>query len=152
MVPQVRLYTRNASDLTARLPAIAAVAERIKAKSFTIDGEAVVLGPDNFSLFDELRRRKRRRHDSSRASWLARKSEKSIGFILVQMPPGERKSGIPHSVEMPAPVNGTILLDPSIRARRRSMAVGTSGAIMSGGALAGASGLALGHRSVKGGR
>ena len=44
--PTVRLYTRNAYDWTERLPAIAAAAARIKAKSFTIDGEAVVLGPD----------------------------------------------------------------------------------------------------------
>jgi bifunctional non-homologous end joining protein LigD len=40
-----------------RLPAIAAAAQRIKAKSFTIDGEAVALGPDGLSRFDELRRR-----------------------------------------------------------------------------------------------
>jgi ATP-dependent DNA ligase len=53
----VRLYSRNAYDWTARLPAIATAAERIKAKSFTIDGEAVVLGPDGLSKFDELRRR-----------------------------------------------------------------------------------------------
>ncbi len=53
----MRLYSRNAIDWTARLPAIAAAARRIKAKSFTIDGEAVVLGPDGLSLFDELRRR-----------------------------------------------------------------------------------------------
>jgi bifunctional non-homologous end joining protein LigD len=39
--PTVRLYTRNAYDWTVRLPAIAAAAQRIKAKSFTIDGEAV---------------------------------------------------------------------------------------------------------------
>jgi bifunctional non-homologous end joining protein LigD len=44
-------------DCTARLPAIAAAAARIKAKSFTIDGEAVVLGPDGLSRFDDLRRR-----------------------------------------------------------------------------------------------
>jgi hypothetical protein len=43
--PIVRLYSRNAYDWTARLSAIAAAAELIKAKSFTIDGEAVVLGP-----------------------------------------------------------------------------------------------------------
>jgi bifunctional non-homologous end joining protein LigD len=55
--PAVRLYSRNACDWTARLSAIAAAAERIKAKSFTIDGEAVVVGPDGLSLFDELRRR-----------------------------------------------------------------------------------------------
>jgi bifunctional non-homologous end joining protein LigD len=42
---------------TARLASVAAAAELIKAKSFTIDGEAVVLGPDGLSLFDELRRR-----------------------------------------------------------------------------------------------
>jgi bifunctional non-homologous end joining protein LigD len=53
----VRLYSRNAIDLTARLSSIAVAAERIEAKSFTIDGEAVVLGPDGLSRFDELRRR-----------------------------------------------------------------------------------------------
>jgi ATP-dependent DNA ligase len=37
-----------------RLPAIAAVAARIKAKSFTIDGEAVVPGPDGLSRFEDL--------------------------------------------------------------------------------------------------
>jgi ATP-dependent DNA ligase len=44
--PSVRLYSRNAYDWTVRLAVIAAAAEQIKAKSFTIDGEAVVLGPD----------------------------------------------------------------------------------------------------------
>jgi bifunctional non-homologous end joining protein LigD len=55
--PTVRLYSRNAYDWTARLAAIAAAAELIKAKSFTIDGEAVVLGPDGLSRFEELSRR-----------------------------------------------------------------------------------------------
>jgi hypothetical protein len=55
--PTVRLYTRSAYDCTKRLPAIAAAAERIEAKTLTIDGEAVVLGPDGLSRFDELRRR-----------------------------------------------------------------------------------------------
>jgi bifunctional non-homologous end joining protein LigD len=41
----VRLYSRNAYDWTVRLASIAAAAELITAKSFTIDGEAVVLGP-----------------------------------------------------------------------------------------------------------
>jgi bifunctional non-homologous end joining protein LigD len=53
----VRLYSRNAYDWTARLSAIAAAAELIKAKSFTMDGEAVVLGPDGLSRFEELSRR-----------------------------------------------------------------------------------------------
>jgi bifunctional non-homologous end joining protein LigD len=55
--PIVRLYSRHAYDWTARLSAIADAAERIKAKSFTIGGEAVVLGPDGLSRFEELRRR-----------------------------------------------------------------------------------------------
>jgi bifunctional non-homologous end joining protein LigD len=40
-----------------RLAAIAAAAEPIKAKSFTVDGEAVVVGHDGLSRFEELRRR-----------------------------------------------------------------------------------------------
>jgi bifunctional non-homologous end joining protein LigD len=55
--PTVRLYSRNAYDWTARLSAIAAAAELIRAKSFTIDGEAVLLGPDGLSQFEELQRR-----------------------------------------------------------------------------------------------
>src|SRR5262245_46087863 len=51
----------------------------------------------------------RRRQDSRRASVEARKSENSIGLYRVQMPPGERKSGMPDSVEMPAPVKATML-------------------------------------------
>jgi ATP-dependent DNA ligase len=55
--PSVRLYSRNAYDWTVRLAAISAAAERIKAKSFTIDGEAVVLGRDGLSRFELLRTR-----------------------------------------------------------------------------------------------
>ena len=53
----VRPYSRNAYDWMARLAAIAAAAPRIKAKSFTIDGEAAVLGPDGLSRFEELSHR-----------------------------------------------------------------------------------------------
>jgi bifunctional non-homologous end joining protein LigD len=55
--PTVRLYSRNAYDWRARLAAIAAAAEQIRARSFTIDGEAVVLGPDGLSRFEELSHR-----------------------------------------------------------------------------------------------
>jgi bifunctional non-homologous end joining protein LigD len=40
-----------------RLASIAAAAEMIKAKSFTIDGEAIVIGPDGLFRFEELPRR-----------------------------------------------------------------------------------------------
>jgi ATP-dependent DNA ligase len=69
--PSVRLFSRNAHDWTARLSAIATAAEQIKAKSFTIDGEAVVLGPDGLSRFEESSRSGGRRYrdhwDRSRA-------------------------------------------------------------------------------------
>jgi bifunctional non-homologous end joining protein LigD len=55
--PSARLYSRNAHEWTARLTTIATAAEQIKAKSFTIDGEAVVPGPDGLSRFEELSRR-----------------------------------------------------------------------------------------------
>jgi ATP-dependent DNA ligase len=51
-----RLCSRNAHHWTVRLAAIAAAAE-LKANSSTIDGEAVVLGPDGLSRFEELSRR-----------------------------------------------------------------------------------------------
>jgi bifunctional non-homologous end joining protein LigD len=53
----VRLWTRHATDCTDRLSGIAAVAAKLKARSFTIDGEAVVIGPDGLSVLDELRTR-----------------------------------------------------------------------------------------------
>jgi bifunctional non-homologous end joining protein LigD len=53
---RVRIFSRRGHNWTARLPAIAAGAARLKAKSFTIDGEAVVIGADGLSRFDELRR------------------------------------------------------------------------------------------------
>jgi bifunctional non-homologous end joining protein LigD len=42
--------------LHRRMPTIAAGAAHLKAESFTIDGEAVVIGADGLSRFDELRR------------------------------------------------------------------------------------------------
>jgi bifunctional non-homologous end joining protein LigD len=44
-------------ELGAELGHGVARAERIKANSFTIDGEAVVLGPDGLSRFEELSHR-----------------------------------------------------------------------------------------------
>jgi DNA ligase 1 len=74
-----RLHSRDAYDWTVRLAAIAAAAKQIKAKSFTIDGEAVVLGPDGLSRFEELSRREAAHteigevipaHSSRRKCWL----------------------------------------------------------------------------------
>jgi hypothetical protein len=47
---------------------------------------------------------------------------KSIGFIRLQTPPGLRKSGIPDSVDMPAPVKTTVRAEPARSAARRGIA------------------------------
>src|SRR5215475_4410921 len=73
---------------------------------------------------------KRRRQASLRISWLDRNSSNGIGRFLVQIPPGERKSGMPHSVEIPAPVNGTTTEAASISSRSRATPVSTSDAII----------------------
>jgi bifunctional non-homologous end joining protein LigD len=53
----VRLFTRNGYDWSARYPAIAVTATLLRARSFTLDGEAVVCGPDGVAVFDALHRR-----------------------------------------------------------------------------------------------
>jgi bifunctional non-homologous end joining protein LigD len=50
----VLLFTRRGYDWTSRYPAIAATAAKLGARSFTLDGEAVVCGPDGVTIFDAL--------------------------------------------------------------------------------------------------
>src|SRR5712675_3645918 len=54
----VRLFTRRGHDWTDRYPAIAAAAAKLRAKTFTIEGEAAVSGPDGVAVFDALHRRR----------------------------------------------------------------------------------------------
>jgi bifunctional non-homologous end joining protein LigD len=53
----VRLFTRRGHDWTDRYPAIAAAAAKLRARSFTIDSDAVVAGADGVAVFDALHRR-----------------------------------------------------------------------------------------------
>ena len=55
---RVRLWTRNGHDWSGRFPLITEAARRIKADSFVIDGEAVLLGVDGVSDFAGLHSRK----------------------------------------------------------------------------------------------
>jgi len=43
---RARLFTRRGYDWTERFPAIAAATLKLRASTFTLDGEAVVVGPD----------------------------------------------------------------------------------------------------------
>jgi bifunctional non-homologous end joining protein LigD len=47
----VQLFTRRGHDWTDRYPAIASAAAKLRAKSFTIDGEAVVCGLDGVAAY-----------------------------------------------------------------------------------------------------
>jgi bifunctional non-homologous end joining protein LigD len=51
------LFTRRGYDWTDRYPAIASAAAKLRAKSFTMDGEAVVVGADGVAVFEALHRR-----------------------------------------------------------------------------------------------
>jgi ATP-dependent DNA ligase len=52
----VRLFTRRGYDWTGCYPAIAATPRELRARSFTLDGEACVCGPDGVAIFDALHR------------------------------------------------------------------------------------------------
>ena len=56
---RVRCFTRNGHDWADRFPAIVDAAQRIKAASFMIDGEAVIARDDGTSDFRALRSRRR---------------------------------------------------------------------------------------------
>src|SRR6185369_4802335 len=56
---RVRCFTRNGHDWADRFPAIVDAANRIKATSFLIDGEAVIARDDGMSDFRALRSKHR---------------------------------------------------------------------------------------------
>jgi len=60
---RVRCFTRNGHDWADRFPAIVKAALRIKASSFLIDGEAVIISDDGTPDFHALRS-KRRGHEA----------------------------------------------------------------------------------------
>jgi bifunctional non-homologous end joining protein LigD len=55
----VHLFTRHGYDWTERYPAIAGTARMLRARSFTLDGEAVVAGEDGIAVFERLHRRQK---------------------------------------------------------------------------------------------
>jgi bifunctional non-homologous end joining protein LigD len=55
---EVHLFTRRGYDWTDRYPGIAATAAKLRAKSFTVDGEAAVSDAAGIAVFEALRRRR----------------------------------------------------------------------------------------------
>jgi bifunctional non-homologous end joining protein LigD len=82
----VRLFTRR--GLTNRYPAITRAAVWMRARSFILDGEAVVCGTDGIAVFDDL-------HHNGRAKAAILKAFDLLelnGKDLRQLPLGERKA------------------------------------------------------------
>ena len=48
--------TRHGNDFTARFPLAAAAVSALSARSFLIDGEAIVTNSDGLAMFDLIRR------------------------------------------------------------------------------------------------
>jgi ATP-dependent DNA ligase len=86
--PLVRLFTRRGFDWTDRYPAIAAAGAKLAVRSFTIDGEAVVCGPDGVSVFEALHRRR----PAADAIMYAFNLLELNGDDLRPLPLGERKA------------------------------------------------------------
>jgi bifunctional non-homologous end joining protein LigD len=84
----VRLFTRRGHDWTDRYPAIASPAGKLRAKSFTMDGEAVVVGVDGVAVFDALHRR----YKASNAILYAFDLLELDGEDLRPLPLGARKA------------------------------------------------------------
>jgi bifunctional non-homologous end joining protein LigD len=84
----VRLFTRRGHDWTKRYPGIAGVAAKLRARSFTLDGEAVVCGEDGVAVFDALHRR----HKAGDAILHAFDLLELDGEDLRPLPLGERKA------------------------------------------------------------
>jgi bifunctional non-homologous end joining protein LigD len=56
-----RLFTRRGYEWTGRFPAITDAAGKLRARTFTLDGEAVVCGADGIAVFDALHGQRRLR-------------------------------------------------------------------------------------------
>ncbi len=54
----VRLITRHGNDLTSRFPFVVAAVTALPARSFLIDGEAIVTNGDGLAVFDLIRRKR----------------------------------------------------------------------------------------------
>jgi bifunctional non-homologous end joining protein LigD len=54
----VRLITRHGNDFTSRFPLAAAAVTALPARSFLIDGEAIVTNASGLAVFDLIRRKR----------------------------------------------------------------------------------------------
>ena len=96
---QVRLFTRRGYDWTERYPAIAAAALKVRARSFSLDGEAVVCGADGIAVFEALHRRGTVREAILQAFDVIELD----GEYLRPLPLGDRKARLARLLRRPPP-------------------------------------------------
>jgi ATP dependent DNA ligase domain len=114
----VRLFTRRGYDWTDRYPAIARAAAKLRAKSFTIDGEAAVCGPDGIAIFDALHRR----GIVTEAMLYAFDLLKLDGVDYRPLPLGKRKERLAHLVDRR--LTGIVMNDHTDAPRRAGVQAG----------------------------
>src|SRR6516164_6763978 len=103
----VRLLTRNGIDWSARFPLIVKAVSGLKARSCTIDGEAIAYDDDGLASFELLRGR---RHDRQVALCAFDLLELD-GRDLRSTPLEDRKRALARLVGKPRP--GIMLMPPS---------------------------------------
>jgi bifunctional non-homologous end joining protein LigD len=90
----VRLFTRRGYDWSGWYPAITVTAMQLRAESFTLDGEAVVCGPDGVAVFDAIHR-----HGTVSAAMLYAFDLLELnGHDLRDLPLGDRKKRLARLV------------------------------------------------------
>ena len=81
----IRLITRHGNDFTDRFPVIVAAVTALPARSFLIDGEAIVTNGDGLAVFDLIRHK---RHGDAAVL---------VAFDLIELEgEGLRRSSIEH--------------------------------------------------------
>jgi len=89
----VWIATRRGFDRTDRYPLIVDAAKRLRATSFVLDGEGVILRQDGVSDFDRLRSR---RHDNGATPRLRRHSRPRRGSANRTCHPASAMAGAPR--------------------------------------------------------
>jgi bifunctional non-homologous end joining protein LigD len=95
----VRLITRHGNDFTSRFPLAAAAVTALPARSFLIDGEAIVTNGDGLAVFDLIRRKRY----AADAMLIAFDLIELDGEDLRRVPIEQRKAKLARLLRVPRP-------------------------------------------------
>jgi DNA ligase 1 len=112
---QVRIYTRNLNDVTARLPGIVDLARTLRAQSFLLDGEAIGVGEDELpQMFQDTMSQFGRQADGAGAGLASRFFDilHLDGDDLIDRPLRDRLATL-ENLAGPWRIPGIITADPA---------------------------------------